>query len=89
MYTDCLACACQEREKHYPSEKVAVSYERDAKEAVSYAYLLCHELFHVTSPHAPLHIHSEHGCNDETCPAWVRGQQAAMENVADWYTPDC
>lgn len=50
---------------------------------------LCHELFAVTSPHAPIHIHSEHGCNDETCPAWVRGQQAAKDDVADWYTPDC
>lgn len=91
MYTDCLLCACKARESRTGSfgGSTAESYERDAKEAVAYAYLLCHNLFDVTSPHAPVHIHSEHGCNDETCPAWVRGGMAARDNVADWYTPDC
>lgn len=91
MYTDCLEAARLARESRTGSfgGSTAESYERDAREAVSYAYLLCHELFDVTSPHAPFHIHSEHGCNDETCPAWVRGRQAAMDNVHDWYQPDC
>jgi len=91
MYKDCLEGArlAQEHVTGCYGGSSAASYERDAKEAVAYAYLLCHDLFDVTSPHAPLHIHSEHGCNDETCPAWVRGGTAARDNVADWYTPDC
>jgi len=50
---------------------------------------LCHDLFEVTSCFHPYHIHSEYGCNDETCPAWERGYETAKENVLDWYTPDC
>lgn len=50
---------------------------------------LCYDLFAVTSCFHPFHIHSEYGCNDDTCPAWARGYEAAKEDVHDWYTPDC
>lgn len=50
---------------------------------------ICFELFDVTSPHAPFHIHSEYGCKDSHCPAWNAGGTHARENVLEWYTPDC
>ena len=61
----------------------------EAQEALADVRNLCFLLFSPASVYSHIHVHSEHGCNDETCPAWVRGGTAARDNVADWYTPDC
>ena len=63
--------------------------EAEAQAALEDACNLCHELFAVTSPHASFHIHSMYGCNNDDCPAWERGYEAAKEDVNEWYHPDC
>lgn len=81
LYDDCVRFA------EYSVNRA--DFDSMAGETLSDVRCLCFDLFSPASAYSHVHIHSEHGCNDETCPAWVRGQQAARDNVADWYTPDC
>lgn len=91
-YKFCMNTANDYRERGEElgrGEEDIAKAEREAGEILCEVRNLCHELFAVTSPHAPFHIHSQYGCNDDTCPAWVQGYEAAKDDVHDWYTPDC
>lgn len=63
-------------------------YEKEAEDCLLDVRNLCFDLFSPASPYSHVHIHSEYGCNDDSCPSWQWGFEAAKESVGDWYQPE-
>lgn len=90
-YKGCVSVARWSREKLWSeggSEVAAAGYEAEALEVLKDVHNLCFFLFSPASRYSHIHIHSEYGCNDDNCPAWQLGFEAAKESVGDWHQPE-
>lgn len=71
-----IACIAWANNSYVTSEQRA-DYREQARLILEDVRNLCYELFQ--RGNAPTHIHSEFGCKDGACGAWLAGYEAGCE----------